>query len=99
MLCSGPPDESAPPSDVDRRRGCGTPDGGPSNAVARAAWADLRGEARPDVSVLDRDKQLEILAALVHGNSENATSEMTKTHRRTVRKLSLRLGTAAPLPP
>src|SRR5262245_7174398 len=30
-LCSGPLNESAPPSGIDRRRGCGTPDGGPSN--------------------------------------------------------------------
>src|SRR5262245_57603810 len=57
LLCSGPQDESAPRPAVDRRRGCATPDGGPSNAVAGGAWANLRGEARPDVSVLSRDTQ------------------------------------------
>jgi IS1 family transposase len=47
------------------------------------------------VSVLSRDKQLAVLAALVDGNSERAVERMTDVARMTISRFALRLGEGA----
>jgi len=47
------------------------------------------------MSVLVREQQLQVLAALVDGNSERAAERLTGVTKKTIGKLALRLGTAA----